>query len=324
MSPVSPAPNPSSRVLEVEPDGGQRMTTLSADEYSAMIKWDIESADATRPRSMLEGHVGMSSMRCREEVRRLLLKMPASDSPSKSKAIMGTAVDGLFKHDLALAHPDWLFDLTVRATLPSGFEITGTLDWADPAEPSVTDLKTKDEDGMVHAVKHWASEDSYRRQRHVLYLGMIQNHDWPENGLVRNLVVDRSGKKEDYLTWQEPFDRAVIREADDFLQDAMYAVKHEEEAQRDIAGHLCKITCSFFTACRGTDVTVGRISTPQLANAADLYAEYDAMEKEGKAGKAALRGQVLNVNGYTALTKITTTKVNAANGSQRILVERVA
>lgn len=297
---------------------------MSPDEFSAMIRWDIESDDATKPRSMLEGHVGMSSMRCREEVRRLLLNLPASDSPSKSKAIMGTAVDKLFKEALSKAHPDWLFDLTVTAKLPSGFEITGTLDWADPSEPSVTDLKTKDEDGMVHAVKHWASEDSYRRQRHVLYLGMIQNHGWPEKGLVRNLVVDRSGKREDYLTWQEPFSLDVVREADDFLQDAVYAVKHQEEAQKDIAGHLCKITCSFFTACRGTDITVGRITTPQLALAADQYGEYDAMEKEGKAGKAALRDQVLNVNGYTALTKITTTKVNANNGSQRVLVERVA
>jgi hypothetical protein len=297
---------------------------MTPDEYSSMIQWLIESDDATKPRSMLEGHLGMSSLRCREEARRILLELPASDSPPKSKAIMGTAVDKLFKSALSVARPEWVFDLTVRATLPSGFEIEGTLDWADKAEPSVTDLKTKDDNGFIHAEAHWGEEDGYRRQRHLLYYAMTQKHGYPLDGLVRNVVVDRSGKIPHYFTYQEPFDMSVIHEADAWLNDVMYAVKHEETAAQDIEGHLCKQTCAFFTRCRGTDITLGVISTPQLVRAVDEYAEAHRAEQHAKAIKKALREQVLNVNGRTAQNKITTTKVNANNGSQRILVEAVA
>lgn len=288
-------------------------------DYAAQIAFDINAHDLLKPRSMLtdSGHIGMSSLRCREEIRRILTKQTPSDSPPRWKAILGTAIDEQFETALKEAHPDWLFKLNLTAILPSGTKISGTIDWADPAEPSCTDLKSKD--GLAVARKTWADEQSYRYQRHLLYLGLIQQHGFPEAGTVRNLVVDRSGKDAHPFSWAEPFSMDVVREADEFLTDVWYAIDHGEEAPRDIAGHLCTY-CVFYTACRGSDIVTGPITNGRLADAVNLYGEAKQARDEADAVLDGLRDTVLNVNGYTADFSITTTKVNAKTGSQRVLV----
>lgn len=295
---------------------------MTPDEYSALIAWDITSADTVKPRAMLTdaGHLGMSSLRCREQARRVLLQMPASDSPPKWAAIVGTAIDAQFRVALEQAHPDWLFATTVTAKLPSGFEITGSLDWADPSEPSVTDLKSKN--GLTLARKHWSDEWAYRAQRHLLYLGLIQQHGFPERGVVRNVVVDRSGSDGTPFVWQEKFSMDVIGEVDAWISDVMYAVRNEEEAPKDVAGGLCAY-CPFFTSCRGGDIESGPITVPALARAVDMYADADLAAKEANALRDELRPLVKGTTGRTARTAITTTSV-ASNGSQRILIRRIA
>lgn len=293
--------------------------SIAADDYAALVRFDIEAADTLKPRALLTdtGHIGMSGLRCREQVRRTLAKIPASDSPPKWKAIIGTALDEQFEAALREAHTDWLFKTNVTAVLPSGTRISGTLDWADPAEPSVTDLKSKA--GLSLARRTWDHEQSYRFQRHLLYLGAVQELGFPEQGIVRNLVVDRSGKEAHPFCWQEPFDMTVVKAADEWLADVFYALDHGEEASKDVAGHECAY-CPWFTACRGSDITVGPITNERLADAVNEYGEADRREKEAKAIKEELRDTILNVNGFTDDFTVTTSKVNSANGSQRLLV----
>lgn len=295
---------------------------IDPDTYAAMIKFDVEAHDTTKPRAMLtdQGHLGMSSLRCREQARRVLLQIPASDSPPKWAAIVGTAIDAQFETALADAHPDWLFKTTVTAKLPSGFEITGTLDWADPSEPSVTDLKSKA--GLALARKHWSTEWAYRAQRHLLYLGMVQEHGWSETGTVRNVVVDRSGKDPYPFVWDEPYDPSVITEIDAWVSDVMYAVKNQETASKDVSGAACTY-CPFFTSCRGGDIETGLITTPSLALAVDRYADADEVAKNANALRDELRPLVLGVSGRTQRTILTTTQV-ASNGSRRINVRKIA
>jgi hypothetical protein len=296
------------------------MAAMSPDDYAAMIAFDVDAHDTTKPRAMLtdDGHIGMSSLRCREQVRRILIKQPASDSPPKWKAIIGTALDEQFEAALREAHPNWWFKTNVTATLPSGTKISGTLDWADPDEPSVTDLKTKD--GLALARRTWDNEWSYRAQRHLLGYGLAQQHGWDLAALtVRNVVVDRSGKEAHPFVWQEPFDMQVVHAADEWLADVFYAIDHGEEASRDVAGHECSY-CPFVTSCRGSDIALGPITVPRLADAVNLYGEAKAQRDEAKSILDGLRDVVLGVNGYTDDYKISTSKVNATNGSQRITV----
>lgn len=295
------------------------MNAMSPDDYAAMIAFDVDAHDTTKPRAMLtdDGHIGMSSLRCREQVRRILIKQPPSDSPPKWKAIIGTALDEQFEDALHEAHPAWMFKINVTATLPSGTKISGTCDWADPDEPSVTDLKSKG--SLALPRRTWANEQSYRFQRHLLYLGLIQQHGFPEDGIVRNVVVDRSGREAHPFVWQEPFDMEVVRQADEWLADVFYAIDHGEEASRDVAGHECSY-CPFVTACRGSDVVLGPITVPRLADAVNLYGEAKAQRDEADSILDGLRDVVLGVNGYTDDYKITTSKVNSTNGSQRITV----
>lgn len=294
------------------------MSVIDPDTYAAMIAFDINAHDSLKPRALLtdEGHLGMSSLRCREQARRVLLQIPPSDSPPKWAAIVGTAIDEQFEQALREAHPDWLFKVTVRAKLPSGFEIEGTCDWADPAEPSVTDLKSKA--GLALARKHWNLEAAYRMQRHLLYLGLIQQHGFPEDGIVRNVVVDRSGKDGHPFVWAEPFSMDVVREAEQFLEDVAYAIRNKEEAAKDVAGAAC-VYCPWFNACRGGGVEAGPITTPALAELVDLYGDADAEAKTANAVRDELREAVLGVNGHTARYTITTTVV-ASKGSRRLMV----
>lgn len=294
------------------------MTAISPDDYAALIAWDVNAHDTTKPRALLtdQGHLGMSSLRCREQARRVLLQMAASDAPPKWAAIVGTAIDEQFEQALKAAHPEWLYKVTVRATLPSGFEIEGTCDWADPNEPSVTDLKSKA--GLVLARKHWHTEHAYKMQRHLLYLGMIQNHGFPKEGIVRNVVVDRTGKDGHPFVWQEMFSMDVVRQADDWLADVMYAIKNNEEAPKDLEGAACAY-CPFVTACRGTDVSAGPISTPYMRERVDRYGRVDAAAKKINALRDEMREEVIGTTGYTDNYVITTTQV-ATNGSRRVLV----
>ena len=288
------------------------------DDYAALIAFDIEAFDALRPRSLLtdSGHIGMSSLGCREQVRRILTKQQPSDSPSRWKAIIGSAIDRSIKEALQDAHPDWLFDTNVTAELPSGIKISGTLDWADPAEPSTTDGKTKD--GLAYARKHWPVHKSYERQRHLQYLGMTQQFGFPKEGTTRNVVLDRSGKDGHPLSWAEPFSMKVIRETDQWLQDVFYAIDHGEEAPKDIEGAACT-HCPFFTACRGSAIVTGPITTEHLAHAVNTYADAKVQRDEVQAVMDELRPTVSGVTGYTDRYTITSTTV-ASNGSTRITV----
>ena len=295
------------------------MTTIAPDDYAAMIRFDVETADLLKPRSLLtdSGHIGMSSLHCREEVRRILTKTPASDSPPRWKAIIGTALDEQFEQALRAAHPEWSFKTNVTATLPSGTRISGTCDWADPSEPSVTDLKSKA--SLALARKAWDKQRAYRYQRHLLYLGMVQEHGYPEQGIVRNVVVDRSGREAHPFVWAEPFSMDVVHEADQWLADVFYAMDHGEEAPKDAEGHECTF-CAFYTACRGSAVVTGPITTPRLADAVDDYGTAKAQRDEAQRVMDELRDTVSGVTGYTDEFSITSTTV-ASNGSTRITVK---
>lgn len=298
---------------------------MSPDDYAASFRFDLEADDKLRPRSLQsdDGKVGISEIGwCREATRRTILRIPKTDAPSPWTAMVGTYIDEGVERAIRDAHPDWLIKPKVEVTLPlpDGKTVTipGTGDISDPGEPSYTDVKTKD--GLAVARRTWAEDARYRMQRHLVYAGLVADHGFPANGTVRNVVLDRSGKDPHPFVWQEPYDPAVVVEAGEWMGDVLYAVAHGEEASKDVQGHQCAY-CPWLTDCRGSDIVTGPITNPRLAQAVNEYGAAKARKEEAEQVLEELRDTVLNVNGFTDQFTITTTKVNATNGSQRLLVK---
>jgi hypothetical protein len=301
------------------------VSAIAPDDYAAGFRFDLEADDKLRPRSLQsdDGKIGISEIGwCREATRRAILRTPKTDSPPQWAAMVGTYIDEGVERAIGAAHPEWTLKpkVVVALPLPDGSTVTipGTGDIADPTEPSYTDVKTKD--GLAVARRTWGDDERYRMQRHLVYAGLVAEHGYPTDGVVRNIVLDRSGQDPHPFVWQEPYDPSVVNQAGEWMGDVLYAVAHGEEASKDVAGHLCE-RCPWFTACRGSDIVKGPITNQRLADAVNEYGVADLEEKEAKRVKSELRDTVLNVNGWTDDFEITTTKVNSANGSARVLVK---
>ena len=303
------------------------MTAIPPDDFAAMFRFDLESDDKLRPRSLQSdsGTIGISEIGwCREYARRILTRAPKTDSPSTWAAMVGTYIDEGVEKARRSARPHIRLkpSVTVTLPLPTGDKmiISGTGDEADPTEPAYTDVKTKS--GLALARRHWKNETRYRWQRHLVYAGLREKEPdvFTEDGIVRNIVLDRSGKEEHPFVWQESYDPGIVNEAGEWMGDVIYAIANNEEAPKDVEGSACQRFCPFYTACRGSAVVTGPITTPRLAEAVDAYGDADLTEKEGKAVKEELRPTVSGVTGYTERYTITSTTI-ASNGSTRITVK---
>lgn len=256
---------------------------LTADHYAALFRIDLEAADLLSARSAQAraGTLGASDLgRCKEQARRIILQLPHTDDPDKTAAIIGNYVDRGVK-DARAVNEHLRHDVRTYATLPNGAVIPCNGDEVSLAEPSYVDIKTKDRDGL-RVVRRAGPDPEHRWQAHVNYAGLtqyggdildpatgevVEHFDpLPAEGVVRLVYVDRSGKDPRPVVWQEPYDPSVLDEAAEWLDDVLYAVKHDEEAQKHDNREFCKNYCPFFTACRGAEERIGeeRITSPQV------------------------------------------------------------
>ena len=91
-------------------------------------------------------------------------------------------------------------------------------------------------------------------------------------------------------------------EIDQWVGDVIYAVKHSEDASRDIPAAVCERICSHFTACRGAlEINEGGepITDTTLVSAVDMYVEARSMEKTAKQMKEEAATMLAGVNGST-------------------------
>jgi hypothetical protein len=203
----------------------------------------------------------------------------------------GTAIHDLHAAARAAYNPRLIVNRKLTVTLPSGLEIPGTPDEIDPDEPSVTDLKTVDDEGDLHVLRREGSSEQQRFQRHLYYLAAHQAGLVPAEGIVRNVWVDRAGQDDLPYVEQEPFSMAVVHDADRWITDTLYAAKHGEEVPRDKHYDWCRKFCEFFTHCRAGQAHADFVVTdPEVLQAARLLKLGRAQSKEGEAlEKAAKR-----------------------------------
>jgi hypothetical protein len=261
--------------------------------------------NSARSQQAADGIIGPSDIGfCRNKVALMVKGVAPTDSPPKWSAAVGTAIHNYVEAALKEAHPDWLVGsidkIQTTTVLPSGAEIMGHPDIVVPASNSVLDIKTVD---GFEWVKREGTSLQHKYQRHLYAMGLVQMGMLsPDNLLVGNIYFDRSGKESEPLVLVEEFDPTLTPEIDSWVQDVIYAVKHNEDASRDVPAAVCERICSHFTACRGAlEIHDGAepITDPELVAAVRMYVEArDAASAADRAKKEAQQ-RLLGVNGST-------------------------
>jgi hypothetical protein len=277
-------------------------------DYDLAVDAALTAYMDNSPRSMQadEGRLGPSDIGfCRQKAALMVKGVEPTDSTPKWAAAVGTAVHNYVEAAIKEMFPDWLVGsidkVRVTATLPSGAEISGHPDIVIPAENTVLDIKTVD--GFAW-VKREGTSQNHKFQRHLYAMGLLQDGilDKSKTVYVGNIYFDRSGKEATPLVVVEEMDPMLTDEIDSWVGDVIYAVKHGEDASRDIPAAVCERICSHFTACRGALETYdgGELITDRdLVAAVDMYTEARNMEKTAKQMKEEASAMLSGVNGST-------------------------
>jgi hypothetical protein len=283
------------------------------DTIRDLIVIALNSKESATPRSQQsrEGILGPSDIGfCRQKAALVVRQVAPSDSVPKWSAAVGTAMHTYIEAALKDSHPEWLVGsqdhVETTATLPSGAVISGHPDVVVQASNAVLDIKTVD--GFEWTRRNGPSL-SHIYQRHLYALGLIQAEMFDSNRpvIVGNIYFDRSGKEQTPLVFTEEFDPALTGEIDQWVQDVIYAVKHNEDAARDVAAPVCERICEFFTICRGSlEVHDGQeiIRDETLLSAVDMYLAGRELESQGKQMKKEAGERLSNVTGMTATHQV--------------------
>lgn len=257
---------------------------MDADSYRASFATALDLYDAMRPRS-LQQELGVSSVGlCSAQAQFMLSGVTPTDAPGGRQALMGSAVHDVIAQARAEYNPKLLIEHELEVLMPSGVKLVGHADEIDREEPSVTDLKTLVAGADMVALRRNGATEQQRFQRHLYYFGALQAGLVPENGIVRNVWVDRSGQDPDPFVEQEPFSMDVVHHADQWLSSVAFAAEHGEEPYREKHYEWCARFCRWFSYCRagegGPEYTITDV---ELITAAETARVGREMEKQGKA-----------------------------------------
>jgi hypothetical protein len=277
-------------------------------DYAALISAAVRIGQDSSPRSLQSaaGIIGPSDIGfCRQKAALMTKGVQQTDAPPKWSALVGTAIHNEVEAAIKATYPKWLVGsidkVRVTATLPSGAEISGHPDVVIPEDNTVIDIKTVD---GFDWVKREGTSRQHKYQRHLYAIGLCQAGilDPDKQLFVGNLYFDRSGKEPQPLLRMEEIDWSLTDEIDSWIGDVIYAVKHGEDASRDIPAAVCERICDYFTACRGAlEVHDGGqlIEDQELIAAVRMFAEGRDLENEGKRLKDAAKNVLAGVNGTT-------------------------
>lgn len=278
----------------------------------SLLAWE---ASTPRTKQARDGILGPSDIGfCRQKAVLMTRGVAPTDNPPKWSAAVGTAIHNYVERAIKDRYPTWLVgsidNVEVTATLPSGVEIKGHPDIVIVEENAVIDIKTVD--GLAY-VRNQGASLQHKYQRHLYALGLIQSGilDSSKPVIVGNLYMDRSGKEPQPLLLTEEMDPALTGEIDLWVEDVIYAIKHNEDANRDVASPVCERICEFFTVCRGSlpDDDSDLIQDPELINAVDAYVRARDMEKEASQLKKEAQNILAGVSGSTGTHQVRWTEI---------------
>lgn len=289
---------------------------LAQTVYQA-VQW--YSGHSERDQQSAEFRVGISDLGfCSEQTRRMLKQMQP-EATDLLPAAIGTAFGG-YVEEAVLAHgtANWIRQPTVTVALHGDggtYHVTGHPDLVDPAG-LVLDVKTS---RGLSGPERTGPTQQQQFQRHLYaaaaHAGGLFDGLPLEEVTVANCWFDRGGDDRYCYVHAEKFSHAVVEQATWWLDDVVYAFKHDLEARKEPPRQMCFKVCGFAKDCRGGDIVdeQGLITDPDLVAAAATYREGLDLEKEGRRLKDQSKSALDGVHGSTGQFAISWTKVAGAH-----------
>ena len=239
---------------------------------------------------------------CREQARRMILgEQPTQDVYRYDGAsFVGTAVGDHAEAAVLTWDSDggWVKQASVTVKIAAhGFMLNL------PGHPDLyrrgdlVEFKSKDGLGV------WAKSgpDLQQRFQTTLYAKALVDDGLMDADAMLHLVyVDRSGRDPDPVVHSRPYSPFEVLEIEEWLDDVLYAVIHDEEASRDKPREWCFAACEFAPACRGTDTDVqGLLEDPLVLDAVRVYTEAQAVITAATKDKKSAESVLRDISGST-------------------------
>lgn len=270
--------------------------------YSAMMR---QMHDTDRSQQAQEFRVGVSDLGfCSERLRRFLDRQ-VPDEIDMLPAFHGTWLGEGIERAVGVAFPEALIQSTVTITLHGEHSIYEVPGHPDIIFPHGVLLDVKSANGLSIPARSGFEDRAKRFQRHCYAFaayteGLFDDGVGMEDIAVGNVWVDRSADERRLLVRTEPFDREVIREAEEWLDDVVYAWQNKEEARKEPPREMCAKACGFYRTCRAFDTDVsGLLTDPEVLDAVTLYKEGSALMAEGKRKQKEAKSTLKDVSGST-------------------------
>ncbi len=260
------------------------------------------SSGSERSAQANEFRAGISNVGfCQEYLRRMIIQEPESDERDYLAAFLGTAIGDHAEAALTKLDPSLRRGIEVVTRIEGDqgiYQIVGHTDLL--GDRIVIDLKTV---AGLEKVRRNGPTQQQLFQRHLYALGAHQAGllTCPlEDVQTANIWFDRSGAEHEALAHMDTYNPDIIKAAAAWVDDVVYAVRHNEQAQREPAREFCERYCTRYTACRAhhTDVT-GLLTDPDVLAAVDLYKEAGKLESQAKHMRTEAQIELKGIQGST-------------------------
>lgn len=270
--------------------------------YSSMMR---QMHDSDRSQQAQEFRVGVSDLGfCSERLRRFLDRQ-VPDEIDMLPAFHGTWLGEGIEQAVAVAFPEAIIQSEVTITLKGEHNVYEVPGHPDIIFPEGILLDVKSSNGLSIPARNGMDDRAKRFQRHcyayaAFHEGLFDESVELYDIVVGNVWVDRSADERRLLVKTEPFDLAVIREAEEWLDDVVYAWQNKEEARKEPPREMCQVACGFFRVCRAHDTDVsGLLTDPNVLDAVTLYKEGSALMAEGKRKQKEAKSVLKDISGST-------------------------
>lgn len=275
----------------------------AATAFEIILRESIDRSMRDSPRSTYaaENKIGVSDIGgCREFVRRTIIDEAFTDEQENyAAAFIGTAVGTLAEQAVKDALGEQVeTQVAVTVTLNIRGYVLNLPGHPDlVSKDACVDFKTVDKLGVTRRVgpttKQWFQVMLYTQA--LIAMGRLPSDAW-----CILAFIDRSGAEPQPLVFARRYDPAVVREAEDWLDDVIYAVQNGEEASRDQPRSWCEAVCPRVSACRGYDTDVeGLITDPIILEAIEVYRDSGAAIKQLEKDRESAKSVLANVAGNT-------------------------
>ena len=316
-------------------------------EVAAQAFYDgIQNAanSTARSKQQQDMYLGISSLgHCKQYAALMMKQTPFSDDRDKTAAFFGTVAGEAIEAQLQIDHPHWRTQVKlampldqITAPITGEMEVPGTCDvliqWEGSAtveefnaslaedyegEPvyiqGIWDGKSKAE---LETIRKFGPNRQQIYQLHGYAKAAIEagllNPDHPI--VIGDVFFDRSGRDVIPHGVFHLYSEDVVTFINEWVNDVIYAVLRNEDAEREMPRDWCFNWCEYATICRGTDTDVsGLIEDPEVIQAATLYRQYTKEETAAKKAKELLKPMLEGVNGSTGTYLVRNTVVDGAD-----------